>query len=270
MIMTTRPDQGEGRDALRKQLSDFIEVLNNVLPADVTEVISIEGDTISCDDWAGDALNGYILTDKAQEEPVRTEWGTLAQVEVNDRRQLIDLCTDILKRSLSEKIAWARYSVYMVELEEYTLRFAKKLRDEWGCFSGVSMHCLPVKITACDTMTENGETSFTTSGFYDGNMIAILSADPEHRERDEQASRHETIHYMLAKAGFDASDDSALFWFFATIYDARPYAEMNEEQSALFNALNIMYQMGRKDEIDEAIRQAREEAGKNPNKTILQ
>ena len=41
MIMTTRPDQGEGRDALRKQLSDFIEVLNNVLPADVTEVISI-------------------------------------------------------------------------------------------------------------------------------------------------------------------------------------------------------------------------------------
>lgn len=277
MIMTTRPDQGEGRDALRKQLADFIEVLNMVLAEDDLEEITMDGDVISSIDWLGEDRHGYILKDTAGEELVREGELVYEQASISTREQFMNLCAAILKRKVGEATMFSQYSSYMMELERYIQDFAKKLKEEWGCFRDVSLFSLPIRITPCDTLTENGDYAFDIGGTANSQLISVFGVYPENRDRDLRHCRHETIHFMLFKALLDGADDSFIFWFFADLYDAHPYKEMNEPNKVFYEVWKKGYQEGKKDEIEELLQLMKdkeihtlEKIPEIPNKTILQ
>ena len=52
--------------------------------------------------------------------------------------------------------------------------------------------------------------------------------------------RHEIIHYALYRAGLPYWDDSAVFWYFATKFDAKPYKVLDADELKMLSLLNSL------------------------------
>lgn len=220
-------------------LSDFIEIINETAIEIDDEPIEIEGNEVTSISWLGDVPEGYTIPDQA------------------DHAATIALCKKIMRRVFDYPIHAQKMDYYTFTLEEYITKFAQQVKKEWQCFQGVSLEGLPVYITENDPKDSNGNYNGRTTGTYRdfSGLISIYNASYEHEEKDQKTARHETLHYMIAAAGLDNSDDSPMFWFFATVYDADPYKEMTKEKQQLYEALKQAYESGGKKAIDEMIMQ---------------
>ena len=157
-----------------------------------------------------------------------------------------------MDRVLSLTVSSAHTYYYKADLERYILEFAKKLKSEWNCFKDVSLSSMPIHITGHDAHDDNGNYDDNRGGTFRPfcGLITLNNVRRETREIDESNARHETIHYMLASAGLPFTDDSVLFWFFSTLYDAAPYAEMDELNKNCFASLMTMYKNNDKETIE--------------------
>lgn len=228
-----------------EQLKDFIEILNHTIKKiDKSDVIEFDGERI----FIMDDMYDYIIVSSDEEagkilpldDDIAEGFKTIA---INTREQFISLCKEIEDRTLDLAIQSANTLYYIYSLERYIENFAKKLKSEWECFKDTPLNSLPIYITGQDAHDENGEYSDNVDGTFSpySGLITINNAGMENKDLEEQSARHETIHCILARTGLPYQDDSPLFWFFATIYDAHPYADMTEENKVLFETLMNIY-----------------------------
>ena len=237
----------------KERLQDFLEILNHtqntceyhkdsfVIP------IEIQGDTIFIS-WLDDEYN-YMLVSSDEENNtfVTIDDGVdemvYKKVALNTREQYLSLCNELMDRVLSLTVSSAHAYYYKTDLERYILKFAKNLKSEWNCFKDVSLSSMPIHITGQDAHDDNGNYNDNRNGSFRPfcGLITLNNVRHETREIDERNARHETIHYMLASAGLPYADDNVVFWFFSTLYDAAPYAEMDELNKNCFDSLMAMY-----------------------------
>ena len=198
--------------------------------------IIINGMVISSTDWIdGDPESEYIKVPVPCTED-----------------QYKEICHEILKRSL-----WYEKHLVSLEkarghLEEYTAEFAAKIKTEWQIFANNPRDFIPVYITDSGAIHTDKKHDCDTGGYYShsADMISIYFLDPDKIEKAEQTVRHEVLHMFLHDAGLPDWDDSFLFWFFAEVYDAHPYAELNETNQRALDAFRKVYGDNGKEAID--------------------
>ena len=187
------------------------------------------------------------------------------------------ICKWIMSIVFDDPIHNYRQDFYKYELESYANRFARKLKSEWKCFQDVNLHALPIRITSDDAKTEDGEFDGQTQGNYNrySGLISLYNVEYDRGsiEEDERTARHEVIHHMLFAARLNGYDDSPAFHFFCKVYDAGAYKPMTWEAQALYEALCIEYDRGKKDMVDdcfcEIIRKQNEDKTEDENKDNL-
>ena len=211
-------------------LEDFLEIVNDAVEGNIyIDPIEIEGDKVTSLAWIADPPEEYDIPSDHD--------GTMA------------LCKAILRRVLEFPLYEQKQNEHIRNLENYINDFAHKLKSEWRCFKAVSLQSLPVYITDSHARDDNGKLDVATMGTHRpfSGLISIYGCNAEKPGRDMETARHETIHYLLAAAGLPFSDDCALFWFFATIYDAGPYKEMDAENKRLYEQLIHLYKNSKED-----------------------
>ena len=252
----------------KERLQDFLEILNHtqntceyhkdsfVIP------IEIQSDTIFISWLDGEYDYMLVSSDEENNTFVTIDDGVdetvYKKVALNTREQYISLCNELMDRVLSLTVSSAHTYYYEAGLESYIHKFAKKLKSEWNCFKDVSLSSMPIYITGQDAHDDNGEYgNIEVHGDYKNysGLITVRNVRSETKEADETTARHETIHYMLACAGLPFSDDSSIFWFFATIYNAAPYKEMDEDNKNCFDLLTAYYKTKGKDDIETSLSQ---------------
>lgn len=247
----------------KERLQDFLEILNHT--QNTCEYhkdsffipVELEGDTIFIS-WLDDEYN-YMLVSSDEENNtfVTIDDGVdemvYKKVALNTREQYISLCNELMDRVLSLTVSSAHAYYYKASLESYILEFAKKLKSEWKCFKDVSLSSMPIHITGKDAHDDTGKYGNTdTGGTYKPycGLITLNNVRKELEEEDKRSARHETIHFMIDRAGLPCYDNYFAFWFFATIYDAHPYMEMDEENKKGFEMLSDVYKNNGKEAAD--------------------
>lgn len=77
------------------------------------------------------------------------------------------------------------------------------------------------------------------SAFYDGEEhIEIYRATLRTIEELYEAVRHECLHFILEKSGYDSEDTSDFFLLLAIAYDACPYGLLDESQAFFFERMD--------------------------------
>ena len=252
----------------RERLQDYLEILNHTQRTCEYHndsffcPIEIQGDTIFISFLDGEYDYMLVSLDEENNTFVTIDDGVdemvYKKVALNTREQYLSLCNELMDRVLCSTVQCAHTFLYEAKLESYILEFAKKLKSEWNCFKDVSLSSMPIYITGQDAHDDNGEYgNLEVQGDYKNysGLITVRNVRPETKEADETTARHETIHYMLAYAGLPFSDESFIFWFFATIYNANPYKEMDEDNKTCFELLTEYYKTKGKDDIETSLSQ---------------
>lgn len=252
----------------RERLQDYLEILNHTQRTCEYHKdsffcpIEIQGDTIFISFLDGEYDYMLVSSDEENNTFVTIdddgdEW-VYKKVALNTREQYLSLCNELMGRVLYSTVQCAHTYLYKAKLESYILEFAKKLKSEWNCFKDVSLSSMPIYITDEDAHDDDGKYgNIEVLGDYKNysGLITVRNVRLETKEADETTARHETIHYMLACAGLPFSDDSSIFWFFATIYNAAPYKEMDEDNKNCFDLLTAYYKTKGKDDIETSLSQ---------------
>ena len=242
----------------RERLQDYLEIINHA--QDTCEYhedsfsipIEIQGDTIFISWLDGEYDYMIVSSDEENNTFITIDDGVdelvYKRVALNTKEQFINLCKEIEDRVLDMTIKAAHAYFYRSYIEKYVTDFAQRLKEEWKCFKDVSLSSLPILITEQDPHDDNGNYgNIEKAGTYKpySGLITVNSVRRTDKEENERTARHEVIHYMLSVINLNYKDDSPAFWFFATIYDAHPYAEMTDENKIIFDALMKGYEADR-------------------------
>lgn len=251
----------------RERLQDYLEILNHTMDTvkydkDIPGAhLYITGDELIIAD-GGEYEYMLVSSDEENNTFVTInddgdEW-VYKKVALNTREQYLSFCNELMDRVLSPTVSSAHTYYYQAELENYILEFAKMLKSEWNCFRDVSLNSVPIHITGEDAHDDDGEYgNITTGGTYKPycGLITLNNVRKELEEEDKRNARHETIHFLIDRAGLPCYDNYFAFWFFATIYDAHPYMEMDEDNKKCFEMLTTLYQKYGKEAAETALSQ---------------
>jgi len=222
----------------RAALEDFVKSISKkaveMAEDEDNAEIYTEGKEILCGDWIGKYVNENLQAED--------DYGQIMIPDDLDEEQLTDICTEIVTR-VFEMPQWTLW-LYEAkkELTEYAKDFAKQLKTEWGqLFEDVSPD-FDVIIHSDDKKDAKGQHDFTTAGNVAPTGIRLYSVyKPGKMDDYKQTARHEVIHYMLYWEGLQYADDSAMFWFFANLYDANPYKAKSEFETGMYELMQHIH-----------------------------
>lgn len=186
--------------------------------------------------WAGDEDGGSIYINFNQ-KPIKEQYKQSIYY-INNRKQLIELMSQLKQRAEDMKNSYAEYAKKIIELRKYGQEFLTQLKTEYPVFSDIKAD-LPI-VFSDFSKDENGNYEYDIGGDFkvvDAQMIIHIYDCWRDVEKLKQAVRHEILHYVLFRIGINHSDDSAYFHYFCNRYDGHAYVEMPKEQQELYYAL---------------------------------
>lgn len=219
---------------MQERIAQYISVINDVYQHQGHELFIDQG-RICSDGWWGayeESYDEYDLYDSADTLPIPQ---TEAEYE--------EVCKEILRRVFEYPIAFEKEQMCQYEAENYGVEFAKQLKSEWQCFSEAPLSRLRI-VTQIGKKTDNdGKADYSVNGdFVGGDSVFIFGLREEFNEYNKMAVRHEVIHWMLDKCGYNSEDDGCFFWFFASLYSAHPYKPMDETNKKIYDIMMEVYQ----------------------------